>query len=85
MLQVAYSGRAHKEPLDFLEKLGFKCDDMYNPADFFRKIRFPFLYKVIILPFILILPCAIQSRSCKTSQSFFHVDTFHMSETKINR
>ncbi|XP_045173292.2 uncharacterized protein LOC123534894 [Mercenaria mercenaria] len=36
--KVAYYGGAHKEPLDFLEQVGFKCDAMYNPADFFLEV-----------------------------------------------
>ncbi|XP_052231047.1 uncharacterized protein LOC127844677 [Dreissena polymorpha] len=32
--QVAYFGKGHGVPLDFLGKFGFTCDALYNPADF---------------------------------------------------
>ncbi|XP_045203564.2 uncharacterized protein LOC123556709 [Mercenaria mercenaria] len=32
--KVVYNGSAHREPLTFLERSGYKCDPLYNPADF---------------------------------------------------
>ncbi|XP_045203559.2 uncharacterized protein LOC123556707 [Mercenaria mercenaria] len=36
--KVVYNGGAHREPLIFLERSGYKCDPLYNPADFMMDI-----------------------------------------------
>ncbi|XP_052215978.1 uncharacterized protein LOC127834288 isoform X2 [Dreissena polymorpha] len=36
--EVAYFGKAHGSPLDFLGRFGFKCDPLYNPADFLIEV-----------------------------------------------
>ncbi|XP_045203563.2 uncharacterized protein LOC123556708 isoform X2 [Mercenaria mercenaria] len=36
--KVVYNGSAHREPLNSLERSGYKCDPLYNPADFIMDV-----------------------------------------------
>ena len=47
LIQVAYFGRAHNEPLEFFRQFGQVCESNFNPADFCRKCFFLLFSKAI--------------------------------------